>query len=118
VLGIPLLPSPQPTGTAALLASLAKQLQMGFQQPGGSPVKKAKTLAEQQLDVLMALGRSRRALLARFGSVVRALQASVEELTSITGITPARRNPDRDPPHTTCSYSRLGNVAGPALSCA
>ena len=94
VLGIQLLPSPGPAETAALLASLGKQLQVGYQQPGGSPVKKAKTVAEQQLSVLMALPGigpvTARALLSRFGSVAEVLHAPAEALTTITGITPAR----------------------------
>jgi len=95
ILAVPLLPSPSPTGTAALLASLAKQLQVGYQQPGGaSPARKAKTLEDQQISVLTALPgigpSTARALLAHFGSIQQVLLASAEELATISGITPAR----------------------------
>jgi ERCC4-type nuclease len=51
-------------------------------------------VADQQISVLTALPGigpvTARALLARFGSVEQMLHASLEELTMITGISPAR----------------------------
>jgi fanconi anemia group M protein len=92
--GIPILPSPNAQETAALLASLARQLQVGFKQPGSSPVKKARTLAEQQISLLTALPGigpiTAHALLARFGSIEQVLLASADELATMSGITSAR----------------------------
>lgn len=65
-----------------------------YQQLRGTPVKKAKTVTEQQLGVLMALPGigpvTARTLLGRFGSVDQIVQAETAALTAITGITPAR----------------------------
>lgn len=92
--GIPILPSPNAEETAALLASLARQLQVGFKQPGSSPVKKARTLVEQQISLLTALPGigpiTAQVLLARFGSIQQVLLASADELATMSGITSAR----------------------------
>jgi ERCC4-type nuclease len=91
ILHIPILPSKGSEQTAELLMSIARQVQLKFQQPVAGPTKRAVTLAEQQKNVLMSLPGvgpvTAQALLDRFGSVGAVALATPEALTAISGVT-------------------------------
>jgi DNA excision repair protein ERCC-4 len=94
VLEIPLIVVESTQEAAALIFTIAKQQQTGYAIPTITGGRRVKTLKEQQRAVLMALPAIgpalADALLARFGTVQAALSASIEDLSSIPGITRRR----------------------------
>jgi Fanconi anemia group M protein len=93
-LRMPILPSGGPEDSAHLLFSLARQAQVGVREPGPAVGRRGATLAEQQVQVLLALPgvglATARALCARFGSLQEILTAEPARLATVPGITAAR----------------------------
>ncbi len=91
---VTILPSQSVEDSAELIYSLARQLQKGYQRPGPPSPRRAVTLAEQRRAVVQALpgigAKTAEALLARFATPLQIAEASIEELTTVRGITRER----------------------------
>jgi len=94
ILHVPILPSSGPENSARLISSAARQCQVGYAAPGPAVGRRGTSLAEQQLQLLLALPgvgqATARALCARFDSLYEILTADAARLSKVPGISPAR----------------------------
>lgn len=94
ILHIPVLPSNGPESSALLLFSAARQCQVSYSVPGPAVGRRAASLSEQQVQVLLSLPgvgqATARALRARFGSLHELLNADAATLTEVPGVSPAK----------------------------
>ncbi len=94
ILHVPILPSGGPSDSAFLLYSAAKQCQVGSAVPGPAVGRRAASLSEQQIQVMMSLPgigqATARALRARFGSLHELLNADAVTLATVPGVSPAK----------------------------
>ena len=94
VYGVSVLATPDVEESAALIAMMARQEQVGVPEISLVPKRKATDLADLQrrvVEMLPGCGlRTARALLHHFGSVQRLATASQAELRAVPGVGPAR----------------------------
>ena len=94
ILHVPILPSNGPENSARLLHSLARQLQVGYAVPGPAVGRRAASLSEQQVQVLLSLPgigpATARALCTRFASLHELLNADSATLATVPGVSPAK----------------------------
>jgi Fanconi anemia group M protein len=90
VYGLSLFSTPDPEETAAMIAMMCRQEQVGVAEISLAPKRKAVDLADMQrrvIEMLPGCGlRLARDLLQRFGSIRRIVQATEQELCAVKGI--------------------------------
>ncbi len=94
ILRVPILPSSGPADSAHLVYAAAKQCQVGYATPGPAGGRRGASLAEQQMQIVLALPGigpvTARALCARFRSLHDLLTADAATLATVPGVSAAR----------------------------
>jgi DNA excision repair protein ERCC-4 len=94
ILRVPILPSSGPEDSAHLIYAAAKQCQVGHAARGPAAGRRAASLPEQQVQIVLSLPgvgpATARAVCARFGSLHDLLSADAATLAMVPGVGPSR----------------------------
>src|SRR5947209_1898682 len=94
ILHVPILPSSGPSDSARLVYAAAKQCQVGHAARGPGGGRRAASLPERQMQILLSLPGigpvTARAVCARFRSLHDLLSADAAALAAVPGVSPAR----------------------------